>query len=316
MNTTSFASKLKFLILLLLVSPFFIFPCFAKNDIDTTLSQIAIDICSVSPENEIIAVLDFSAETKKFGNYVSSTLTSNLMQSGKVRVVTRQHMDKIEKELDFQMSGYVSDSTAFSLCERVGAQAIVFGQIEELDNNYVLQIKMLDVETAAYMLFNTYNISRSSKTEQLLGRASSYHKTSFGLIAEANKNCIEMIAPAGGVSFDYSFARRFSLGIKTLISYDTVESRKDDKNSIITVETLGLMRFYVVSPTGEPSSGLFLEGHAGASIFSVNDKIRKVPCLGGEIGFRVPYKNVYVEPYLRGGYPYMIGAGLNFGLRF
>lgn len=316
MNTTCFATKLKFLILFLLISLFFIFPCFAKNDIDTTLSQISTDICSVSPQDEIIAVLDFSSETKKLGNYISSSLTSNLIQSGKVRVVTRKHMDIIENELDFQTSGYVSDSTALSLCERVGAQAIVFGQIEELDNNYTLQIKMLDVETAAYMLFNTYNISRSSKTEQLLGRASSYHKTSFGLIAEANKNCIEMIAPSGGVSFDYSYARRFSLGIKTLISYDAVESRKDDKNSIITVEALGLMRFYVVSPTGEPSSGLFLEGHAGASIFSVNDKIRKIPCLGGEIGFRVPYKNVYVEPYLRGGYPYMIGAGLNFGLRF
>ncbi len=316
MDTTSFASKLKFLILVLLFSSFFIFPCFSKSDIDTTLLQISTDICSVSPQDEIIAVLDFSAETKKLRDYISSTLTSNLMQSGKVRVVTRQHMDKIEKELDFQMSGVVNDNTALSICERLGAQAIVFGQIEELDNSYIMQIKMLDVETAAYMLFKTYNISRSSKTEQLFGRAASYHKTSLGLLVEANKNCIEMIAPAGGACFDYSFARRFALGIKTMISYDVVESRKDDKNSIITIELLGLMRFYIVSPTGEPSSGLFLEGQAGVAIFSVKDEIRKVPSIGGEIGFRIPYKNVYVEPYLRGGYPYMIGAGLNFGLRF
>ena len=316
MNISSCLRNLKSSALTILFLLILCFPCFAKTDIDSTLSQVATDIYSICPQNEIIAVLDFSAETKSLCDYISTSLTSNLTQSEKVRIVTRQHMDKIEKELDFQMSGYVSDSMALSICERLGAQAIVFGQIEELDNTYVLQVKMLDVETAAYMLFKTYSISRSSKIEQLLGRAASYRKTAFGFVAEANKNCIEMVAPAGGISFDYSFARRFSVGLKAIISYDIIESGKDDDNTVITVEPLASLRFYTVSPTGEPCTGLFLEAQAGAAIFSVNDEIRKVPSVGGGIGYRIPCKSVYVEPYLRGGYPYMIGAGIHLGVRF
>lgn len=85
-------------------------------------------------------------------------------------------MDKVNRELDYQYSGYVSDATALSLCQRLGAEEIVFGQLDELDNGYILHVKMLDVETGSYALFKKYEISRSSKTEQLLHHAATIYK--------------------------------------------------------------------------------------------------------------------------------------------
>ncbi|MBR1403070.1 MAG: hypothetical protein IJ558_02720 [Treponema sp.] len=291
------------------------FPCFSKNDIDESLRNVANDICAVCVDGEIIAVLDFSSETPEMSKYLSNSLAANLAQTGKVRVVTRQHMDKIEKELDFQLSGYVSDATALSICERLGAKAIIFGQFEEIENHYTLQVKMLDVETAAYMLFKFYVIERSSKTEQLLGRASTYRKSAFGIIAEENKNCVEMVAPSGGFSFDYSLSRKFSVGLKAFLSYDIYEKDKHD-NTAITFEPLGSFRIYTVSPSGESGAGMFVEGLLGGAVLFINEETKTVPSAGISVGFRQPFGMVFVEPYLRLGYPYLFGAGLQFGLRF
>ena len=221
-------------------------------------------------------------------------------------------MDKIEKELKFQSSGLVSDSTALSIGERLGAHEIIFGSLEELDNQYLLQIRMLDVSQGAYSLFKTYEISRSAKTEQLLHHAATIYKSSIGLLVEMNKNSISNVSPAAGISFDYSILRRLSLGAKVIVSYDVFEKN----NSILTIEPLGLIRWYVVSPSGEPSAGLFIEGECGPELLFVNSKIKTNISGGLSLGFRFTYNNFYFEPSLRGGYPYLFGAGINGGFRF
>lgn len=296
----------------LLLFVFSICFCFAAEDLDEVISRISSDIQKPLNHNAIICILDFSSSSKKMSEYIQSELTASVTDSGEVRVVTRAHMDKINAELDFQLSGVVSEETALSLCQRLGAQAIVFGSIDELDNKYNLQIKMLDVESGSYMLFRTYEFKRSSKTEQLFGRAAIYYKAALGAFLEGNKNSVSNIAPAAGISFDYSLFRKVSFGVKALVSYDAFE-----KNSTVyVIEPLGFLRWYVVSPSGEPSTGLFVEGQGGIEIILVNSADKIVPSAGLSIGFRFPLGNFYFEPMLRGGYPYMFGIGISAGLRF
>lgn len=294
------------------ISLFFCLHCFAKQNLDDAIATVSNDIKSKCSQNEILAILDFSTQTEEMSSYINSQLIATISESSSLRIVTRQHMDKIEKELQFQSSGLVSDSTALSIGERLGAHEIVFGSLEELDNKYMLQVRMLDVSHGAYSLFKTYEISRSAKTEQLLHHAATIYKSSLGLIAEANKNSISMIAPAAGISFDYSVGRNFSIGIKTLISYDVFEK----ENSILSVEPLGFLRWYVVSPSGEPSAGLFIEGQFGPELLFVNSAVRLSVSSGLSLGFRIALQNFYFEPAIRGGYPYLFGAGFNAGFRF
>lgn len=287
--------------------------CYAKQkSIDDVLQTVSVDIASKCVPREIVAILEFQTASKDLSEYISSQLIAQISENSTLQIVTRSHMDKIEKELNLHMSGYVTDETALDICKRLGAHQIIFGSVTELDNKYQLHIKMLNVESGSYSHFKIYEFSRSAKSEQLLHHAATIYKSSLGLIVEANKNSISKISPAAGLSFEYSIFRRVSLGIKTIASFDIFEK----ENSIYVIEPLIFGRWYAVSPTGEPSAGLYVEPQGGLELIFVNDKLHCVPSLGASLGFRIPINSFYFEPYLRGGYPYLFGAGLGAGLRF
>ena len=289
--------------------------CFAKQetkDLDSVLGQVSRDISSKCEKKEIIAILDFRSETEDMSRYLNNQLISMIFENSTLQVVTRSNMDKVEKELKFQGSGLVSDSTALSIGERLGAHAIIFGSLEELDNKYNLQVRMLNVETASYSLFKKYEISRSSKTEQLLHHKARIYKSSLGFMAEINKNSVSAFSPAGGIVFDYSLTRRFSAGVKALASYDAFNTDQ----SIYSIETSFIAKLYVASPGGEPSSGLFVSGEIGPEFLMIDSKLKTVTSGGITLGFRIPSGSYYFEPYLRGGYPYLFGAGVSAGFRF
>lgn len=285
--------------------------CFAQEKIDSVILKVANDISSRCNTKTILCILDFNSPTQEMSEYIQTELTSQVTENG-MKVVTRSNMGKIDKELNYQLSGFISDETALSICKRLGANAIVFGQIKELDNKYNLRVRLLDVETASYVLFKTYEFSRSSKSEQLLGRAANYYKTSIGICAEANKNSISYVAPAAGIYFDYSFFRKISLGGRIIASYDAFEK----ENSIYSLEPLGVLRVYLVSPSGEPSTGFYIEGTAGADIIFSNENIHTTFEAGAGFGFRKEFDSFYIEPMARFGYPYIFGVGFGTGLRF
>lgn len=297
--------------ILTLTLVFFSAFCFAQEKIDSVILKVANDISSRCGTKTILCILDFNSPTQEMSEYIQTELTSQVTENG-MKVVTRSNMGKIDNELNYQLSGLISDETALSICKRLGANAIVFGQIKELDNKYNLQVRLLDVETASYVLFKTYEFSRSSKSEQLLGRAANYYKTSIGICAEVNKNSISYVAPAAGIYFDYSFFRKISLGGKIIASYDAFEK----ENSIYSLEPLGVLRVYLVSPSGEPSTGFYIEGSAGADIIFSNENIHTAFEAGAGFGFRKEFDSFYIEPMARFGYPYTFAVGFGTGLRF
>ena len=298
-------------ICILAVAVIFASHCFAKQNLDESLLLVGQDIVLKCPPKEIVAILGFSSETKEMDSYINDQLVS-ILTDANLRVVTRLHMDKIEKELKFQSSGVVSESTALSIGERLGAHLIIFGSLAELDNKYMLQVKMLDVAHGTYALVKTYEINRSAKTEQLLHHAATVYKSSLGIIAEVNKNSVTYVSPAAGVYFDYNVLRQLSFGIKAAVSYDVADS----SNSTISVEPLAFVRWYAVSPSGEPGAGLFVEGQCGPELLFVNSSFHSALSMGLSIGFRIPFEHLYVEPYIRGGFPYLFGAGFGLGVRF
>ena len=284
---------------------------FAQEKIDSIMLKVADDVTSKCNSKTILCILDFNSPSKDLSEYIQTELTSQVTENG-MKVVTRSNMNKVDTELNYQLSGFISDETALSICKRLGANAIVFGQIKELDNKYNLQVRLLDVETASYILFKTYVFSRSSKSEQLLGRAANYYKTSIGICAEVNKNSISYVAPAAGIYFDYSFFRKISLGGKLIASYDAFEK----ENTVYSLEPLAALRVYLVSPGGEPSTGFYIEGTGGADIIFSNENVYTVFDAGGGFGFRKEFDSFYIEPTVRFGYPYIFAIGFGTGLRF
>lgn len=256
-------------IILTLTLIFFSAFCFAQEKIDSIILKVANDISSRGNTKTILCILDFNSPTQEMSEYIQTELTSQVTENG-MKVVTRGNMGKMDNELNYQLSGLISDETALSICKRLGANAIVFGQIKELDNKYNLQVRLLDVETASY------------------------------------------VAPAAGIYFDYSFFRKISFGGKIIASYDAFEK----ENSIYSLEPLGVLRVYLVSPSGEPSTGFYIEGTAGADIIFSNENIHTAFEASAGFGFRKEFDSFYIEPMARFGYPYIFALGFGTELRF
>ncbi|WP_303921178.1 hypothetical protein [Treponema berlinense] len=296
-----------------LKSPFSNLSAKTSMDIDGAISLAAVDIADKCSAKSILAIDDFESLTQEMTLYIREQLADSIFaEDGLIQIVTRKHLDKAEKELDFQNSGVVSEQTILSAAERLGARFIVFGKLEEFNGSYVLRVRMLDVKTGAYLFRKTYNFQYSQKAEQLLGRAPRYKKASAGLLLETNKNSLDFIAPSLGFAFDYSPWRKFSMGTKGTVSYDVYEKN----NELVTLETLFFFKFYIVSLSGEPVSGIYTELQAGCSTFFVNSGIMTGFNGGISTGYRFVMDNFYIEPEFRFGYPYIFGCGVYAGMRF
>lgn len=300
-------------LIVLLLSQF----CFSKETIDSIIPKIAKDITSRLDQGSILCILDFSissdlTKSQDMAKFIQNNLTDEVMDAGNVDVVTRANMDKINEELKFQSSGVVSDETAVSICERVGANFIVFGELTNLENKYELAVKMLTVEKGTYKLSRSYKFFRSAKSEQLMGFSPNRSKVSLGLALGFNKDSLSAVALSGGLKLEFNPGRKVSLGIKALVSSDIANK----ENSVYIFDPTAFLKFYLVNPSGEPSTGLFLAFDIGASVIFVDSEIRACVNGGGEIGYRQELGIFYIEPAARFGYPYMFAFDVGFGVRF
>jgi TolB-like protein len=120
----------------------------ADLSLDSAIMESAIELASNFNIGMVIAVLSIESESDTLSAYVIEELSSYLAKNKNIIVVDRKSLDIIQHEMNFQMSGEVSDESAQSIGKKLGAQVIVTGSITELPRNYRLRLKALNVETA------------------------------------------------------------------------------------------------------------------------------------------------------------------------
>jgi TolB-like protein len=105
-----------------------------------------------------IVVLNFQSDYLDLSNYIIDETIVHLVNLGNLTVVDRQNLETIRQEMDFQMSGEVSDESAQSIGRKLGAQIIISGSITPLGDLYRLRVRAIEVETAAIRGVNSQNI--------------------------------------------------------------------------------------------------------------------------------------------------------------
>jgi hypothetical protein len=100
----------------------------------------------------------------------------------------------------------------------------------------------------------------------------------------------------------------------------------DDINEFRTVELNFLLRFYPLGMARAEfprNSGLFLQLNGGPVIFARDANDIAMPSKTGTLsgGLSLGWRFLlgrffFIEPAVRGGYPYVAGAGLSAGVRF
>jgi hypothetical protein len=110
------------------------------------------------------------------------------------------------------------------------------------------------------------------------------------------------------ICYDKQLFTHFGLGLLLTIS--------SDFGTFNSMEPEVFGRWYFLD-MGIPGGGLFLQEDMGIRLTSDNFEFTPAFLGGLSLGFRYAfkYKDYYVEPYVRGGYPFMFGVGLRGGVR-
>lgn len=135
--------------------------------IDNALTQAAEKFSSSLKNKTTVAILGISSSYNELSEYMLGELTTDIVQLRKLQVVTRANLDVIKKEMNFHLSGEVSDETMQQLGAKTGAQTVISGTFKPLGTLYVLDIQAFDVTTATIQ--DTYRVNvASDETLELL----------------------------------------------------------------------------------------------------------------------------------------------------
>jgi TolB-like protein len=139
----------------------------AAMSLDESIDKAQQDIESKLIKGTKIVVLNFTSPSARFSEYVIEELTARLVNSGKLLVVDRQNLDLIQKEMNFQFSGEVSDDSMQSIGQKLGAQSIVSGSLAEVGESYRLRFRTLAVETAAIQVLTNATVKNDKQMSSL-----------------------------------------------------------------------------------------------------------------------------------------------------
>ena len=111
-----------------------------------------------------IALADVEATPVKLAKHLEKELSDQIKKSGNLTVLARgAELERLIDELNFQMSGFVSDDSMISITSMLGAKSMVFGSFDDLGAFYQYRIRVIDTGTSAIQ--STYS-GRVIKTDQ------------------------------------------------------------------------------------------------------------------------------------------------------
>jgi TolB-like protein len=146
---------------------------FAQNalTLDAELSNSTTYFSNILPANTKVVVLNCTSKWPDLSDYIIEELIGYIVNERKLTVVDRQNIENIRREMDFQLSGDVSDETAQSIGKMLGAQTIISGSITAIGNAYRLRIRAIAVETAQILGMQNVDVAQDSRTAALTGTA-------------------------------------------------------------------------------------------------------------------------------------------------
>jgi len=116
--------------------------------LDAALADIVSYYVGNLPAKTKIALVNFEAEAPLLSDYVFEELWIHFEDSRSFVLIDRQNLELIQKELEYQHSGMVSDESRQLIGHQFGAQTLVYGSITPIGNEYRLIVRATDVEKA------------------------------------------------------------------------------------------------------------------------------------------------------------------------
>jgi TolB-like protein len=123
-------------------------PSISVDGIEGAITAACETLVADLPRRSTVAVLSISSKDRELATFVVDEIEFQLVDSKQFDMVDRKTLDSIRDEQNFQMSGDVSDSSAVSIGNMLGASVVVTGSITGSGSRQRLTVKALDVKTA------------------------------------------------------------------------------------------------------------------------------------------------------------------------
>ncbi|MDR1575830.1 MAG: CsgG/HfaB family protein [Treponema sp.] len=136
--------------------------------IDEAIKNAAAGISEKLPQGSTVAVINFSSESARLTDYAIDELNGAIVNTGKLKPVERRQLNAVRDELNFNMSGEVSDESAQSIGRMLGTRNIVTGSIEIIGAVYRIRFQAVSVESASIQYAFSETIKNDSVLESLL----------------------------------------------------------------------------------------------------------------------------------------------------
>jgi hypothetical protein len=136
--------------------------------LDTAITDAGKTIDERLDAGSKVVVLNFNSPSERLSNYIIDELTGVIVNNRKLTAVDRQNLALIQQEMNFQMSGEVSDSSAQAIGMKFGAQSIISGSIEDMGGFYRVRFRAIEVVSAAIQLQVSANVRKDNIIAGLL----------------------------------------------------------------------------------------------------------------------------------------------------
>ncbi|MGC9312063.1 MAG: CsgG/HfaB family protein [Sediminispirochaetaceae bacterium] len=133
----------------------------SAEDVTEEIAWEIVDRAYEQPElfsGKTLAVYYFTDEGEKSGisDYLIDTLTSQIAQALReeeldLKVVSRQVLDRIMKELEFQLSALADEENQVRIGRQMGADIILTGTVTPINGDYRINAQLIEVESGAVL---------------------------------------------------------------------------------------------------------------------------------------------------------------------
>ena len=108
------------------------------DELDAAIREASDYLNTRIPSGSKVAFINISGGYPDLADYILGDLSKNGVNDGVFSVVDRAQLDVVRAELNFNLSGEVSDQSAQEIGRMLGAQTIVSGSVRRVGSLYRL----------------------------------------------------------------------------------------------------------------------------------------------------------------------------------
>ena len=137
-------------------------------DINEALDTAAKQFSSSLKAGTTVAIVGIASDTEAMSEYLLDEMTIRIVQNKKLTVADRANLEAIKKEMNFQLSGEVSDATMKEIGAMVGADVVIHGNLNKIGDIFMLTLQALDVTKATVLDMYRKNVELDDISMRLM----------------------------------------------------------------------------------------------------------------------------------------------------